>query len=279
MNYRECYENGRKRLMQSGVPEAELTARLLLEYVCGTDRNTLLVHGDREVPETECRTYEEFIAKRCKRIPLQYLTGIQNFMGLDFEVDEHVLIPRQDTEILVEEVMKHLHDGMRILDMCTGSGCILVSLLYYSNRCSGIGVDLSEEALTVAKRNAEKLLGENADISFVQSDLFCEISGKYEIIVSNPPYIERKEILGLMPEVREYEPISALDGGDDGLDFYRAIIEQGTKYLFGGGMLFFEIGYDQGAAVKQLMEHKGFREVSIVPDYAGLERVVYGTWF
>ena len=278
MNYRECYEKGKNMLLESGVPEPELDARFLLEFICRTDRNTLLVHGDREVTEPEQSAYEALLEKRCARIPLQHLTGMQNFMGLDFLVNEHVLIPRQDTEILVEEVLKNLHDGMRVLDLCTGSGCILISLLHYTNGCSGVGADISGEALAVAGKNAMRLLGEQR-LNFVQGDLFENISGQFEIIVSNPPYIEPQVIPELMPEVREHEPLAALDGGVDGLDFYRKIVAESPRYLCGGGMLFFEIGYNQGEAVKQLMMRTGFHEVCVLQDYAGLDRVVYGTWF
>lgn len=139
MEYRSLYALGKEKLAAAGIPEADLDARLLLEYVCHTSRNDLLVHGDREVAETEQQAYEQLLAKRAEHIPLQQLTGEQEFMGLTFSVNEHVLIPRQDTEVLVEEVMKNLHDGFRILDLCTGSGCILLSLLHYSNDCSGVG--------------------------------------------------------------------------------------------------------------------------------------------
>lgn len=278
MIYRECYDWGRAALETAGVPEAELEARLLLEYVCETNRNTLLAHGDREVTAEEQSRYESLIARRADRIPLQHLTGVQEFMGLTFRVNEHVLIPRQDTEILVEEVMRKLHDGMRILDMCTGSGCILISLLHYSNGCDGVGADISREALEVAEENAKRLLGSEQSVRFRQSNLFEAISGKYEIIVSNPPYIERGDIPGLMPEVRDHEPMTALDGGEDGLDFYREIIRESREYLAGGGMLFFEIGCSQGAAVQECMRQNGFVETVIVKDYSGLDRVVYGTW-
>ena len=280
MTYRECYEEGRIALAAAEVPEADLDARLLLEHVCGTDRNTLLAHGDREVTVQEQQLYEKMIAGRRERVPLQHLTGSQNFMGLDFIVNEHVLIPRQDTEILAEELLKELHDGMRILDMCTGSGCILISLMHYSNGCSGTGTDISAEALAVARENAARLLGEDKlqKLELIQGDLFENVAGKYEIIVSNPPYIQREVIPGLMPEVREHEPVTALDGGEDGLDFYRRIVAEGRQYLSGGGMLFFEIGYDQGTSVKRLMEESGFAEVRIIQDYAGLDRVVWGTW-
>ena len=280
MTYRECYEQGCRTLQAAGIEEAALDARLLLEAVCGTDRNDLLVHGEQQVaPEAE-EKYLNWIRQRAEHIPLQQLTGEQDFMGLTFTVNEHVLIPRQDTEILVEEVLKELHDGMRVLDMCTGSGCILLSLLHYSNDCEGLGVDLSAEALEVAGRNVLKVLTpEKAEHAhFLQSDLFEKVEGKFEIIVSNPPYIASAEVEKLMPEVRDHEPRMALDGTEDGLYFYRRIIEEAGKHLVSSGMLFFEIGYDQGQAVSELMRARGYLEVQVVQDYAGLDRVVLGTY-
>jgi len=280
MTYRECYEQGCCTLQAAGIEEAALDARLLLEAVCGTNRNDLLVHGEQPVaPEAE-EKYLNWIRQRAEHIPLQQLTGEQGFMGLTFSVNEHVLIPRQDTEILVEEVLKELHDGMRVLDMCTGSGCILLSLLHYSNDCEGLGVDLSAEALEVAGRNVLKVLTpEKAEHAhFLQSDLFEKVEGKFEIIVSNPPYIASAEVDRLMPEVRDHEPRMALDGTEDGLEFYRRIIAEAGQYLVSSGMLFFEIGYDQGQAVSELMREHGYREVQVVQDYAGLDRVVYGTY-
>ena len=280
MTYRECYEQGCRTLQAAGIEEAALDARLLLEAVCGTDRNDLLVHGEQPVaPEAE-EKYLNWIRQRAEHIPLQQLTGEQDFMGLTFNVNEHVLIPRQDTEILVEEVLKELHDGMRVLDMCTGSGCILLSLLHYSNDCEGLGVDLSAEALEVAGRNVLKVLTpEKAEHAhFLQSDLFEKVEGKFEIIVSNPPYIASAEVEKLMPEVRDHEPRMALDGTEDGLHFYRRIIEEAGKHLVSSGMLFFEIGYDQGQAVSKLMRTEGYCEVQVVQDYAGLDRVVLGTY-
>ena len=280
MTYRECYEQGCRTLQAAGIEEAALDARLLLEAVCGTDRNDLLVHGEQPVaPEAE-EKYLNWIRQRAEHIPLQQLTGEQGFMGLTFSVNEHVLIPRQDTEILVEEVLKELHDGMRVLDMCTGSGCILLSLLHYSNDCEGLGVDLSAEALEVAGRNVLKVLTpEKAEHAhFLQSDLFEKVEGKFEIIVSNPPYIASAEVEKLMPEVRDHEPRMALDGTEDGLYFYRRIIEEAGKHLVSSGMLFFEIGYYQGQAVSELMRTEGYCEVQVVQDYAGLDRVVFGTY-
>lgn len=280
MTYRKCYEQGCRTLQAAGIEEAALDARLLLEAVCGTDRNDLLVHGEQPVaPEAE-EKYLNWIRQRAEHIPLQQLTGEQDFMGLTFNVNEHVLIPRQDTEILVEEVLKELHDGMRVLDMCTGSGCILLSLLHYSNDCEGLGVDLSAEALEVAGRNVLKVLTpEKAEHAhFLQSDLFEKVEGKFEIIVSNPPYIASVEVEKLMPEVRDHEPRMALDGTEDGLYFYRRIIEEAGKHLVSSGMLFFEIGYDQGQAVSELMRTEGYCDVQVVQDYAGLDRVVFGTY-
>ena len=275
MTYRELFEYGKKQLEDAGIEEAALDARLLLEYICHTDRNALLVHGDSVRSNLEEQFYRMVIEKRAQRIPLQHITGQQEFMGLTFKVNEHVLIPRQDTEILVEEAMRYLSDGMRILDICTGSGCILLSLLKYSNECEGLGVDISDDALAVTRENAQNL---GLETEFRHSDLLEKVEGKFDMIVSNPPYIETAVIDTLMPEVREHEPMLALDGREDGLYFYRRIVEQCTSYMTRGARLFFEIGYDQGEAVKDMMIHKGFCEVEIIKDYAGLDRVVTGCW-
>ncbi len=302
MTYRELYEQGCETLKNVGIAEASLDARLLLEYVCHTNRNDLLVHGERPVENEQQVQYEQLLGKRAARIPLQHLLGLQEFMGLEFYVNEHVLIPRQDTEILVEEVLKELHDGMHILDMCTGSGCILLSLLHYSNDCTGVGVDISPEALQVAMKNAAHILGNNdnthvqsaaseitdnddnavedvvCSAQFIQSNLFEKVTGRFDLIVSNPPYIQSAVIDTLMPEVRDHEPRLALDGTEDGLFFYRKIVEESTDFLVSGGMLYFEIGYEQAESVSLLMRDAGFVEVNVVKDYAGLDRVVYGTY-
>ncbi len=277
MNYRECFEEGRRILTEAQIAEADLDARLLLEHVCGTSRHDLLVHGDKEVTEDQGSTYMSFVNKRAEHIPLQHLTGVQDFMGLTFQVNEQVLIPRQDTEILVEEVLKDLHDGMRILDMCTGSGCILISLLHYSNDCVGVGADISEGALDVARENGKRILGDR-EYQWIHSDLFEKVEGKFDRIISNPPYIRSEVIETLMPEVRKHEPLSALDGREDGLYFYRRIIEESQDHLVHGGQLYFEIGFDQAAQVSFLMEEAGFTDIQVVQDYAGLDRVVYGTY-
>lgn len=276
MIYRECYDAGKRLLTEAGLEEAALDARLLLEHVCGTNRNDLLVHGDREVTSQMQEQYFDNISRRQARIPLQHITGVQEFMGLEFNVNEHVLIPRQDTEILVEEVMKDEYDGSRILDMCTGSGCILISLLHYSNCCEGVGVDISADALQVAVENAGKLLAEEKRPAFIESNLFEKVDGTFDIIVSNPPYIRTAVIDTLMPEVRKHEPMLALDGSTDGLFFYRKIVEEAPTYLNKGGRLYFEIGHEQGTEVSELMENAGFMQVRVIKDYAGLDRVVSG---
>lgn len=273
MNYTEAFLMGMQKLKEAQIGEAQLDARLLLEEVCGTDHNTLLCHGDREVSEAEEEQYRKALEQRAVHVPLQHLLGYQEFMGLRFQVNEYVLIPRQDTEILVEEAMRYLHDGMRILDLCTGSGCILLSLLHYSNDCEGVGVDISKEALQVAAQNAE-LLGIRAD--FLKSDLYEKVTGKFDLLVSNPPYIERKVIPTLMEEVREYDPYIALDGGEDGLDFYRRIIGGAQDYLKRGGQILMEIGSGQAKAVSELLREAGFKEIDVCRDFAGLDRVASG---
>ena len=283
--YETLYRWGAGQLALAEVPDAGTDARLLIEWCCGTDRNTLLVHGSRTITAEENEKYRQAVERRKCRVPLQYITGEQEFMGLTFKVNKSVLVPRPDTEILVEEVMRNLHDGMRILDMCTGSGCILLSLMHYSNDCTGLGVDISAEALQTAKMNAESILrispdSEESSVTFLQSDLFggVEAEDRFDIIVSNPPYIRTEIIDTLMPEVRDYEPVLALDGKEDGLFFYRRIIAQAGAYLYGGGMLFLEIGYDQGEDVGRLMEAEGYLQVEIFKDYAGNDRVVQGVW-
>lgn len=283
MTYREFYEYGKSRLAEAGIAEAGLDARILLEYVCHADRNELILYADRERSSMEEQFYRMVIEKRASRVPLQHITGEQEFMGLSFQVNEHVLIPRQDTEILVEEAMRHLGDGMRILDLCTGSGCILLSLLKYSNECEGIGIDISEEALKTARENAERL---GLDAVFLAGDLFGPLADfmsertpdrLFDMVVSNPPYIETAVIDTLMPEVREHEPFCALDGGADGLQFYRRILAEAPAHMRRGAVLLFEIGCGQGEAVARLMQETGFVQVEVLQDYAGLDRVVCGS--
>lgn len=273
MTYREAYEFGSRELETCGITEAKLDARLLLEAVCNTNRNDLLVHGDNPISGEEEGTYREWIAKRACHIPLQQITGVQEFMGLTFQVNENVLIPRQDTETLVEEAMIEVPDESSVLDLCTGSGCILLSLMKYKNGIEGLGADISKEALCVAEENNRRL-GLNA--RFLQSDMFDKISGKFDAILSNPPYIRSDVIPTLMEEVKDHEPLSALDGKEDGLFFYRILTSQAAEYLQNGGILMVEIGYDQGEEVFELFRINGYKDIQIINDLAGLQRVVKG---
>lgn len=265
-------KQGSDRLRDAGIAEADLDAAYLLEYVLHIDRMAFLMDKEKEVSLEDASRYMEQIEVRAKHIPLQHITGEQEFMGYSFLVNEHVLIPRQDTEVLVEQVAK-LADGKRVLDVCTGSGCIILSLDQLCNLTKAVGVDLSTEALKVARANGMRL---DSSVEWIESDLFANVTGTFDIIVSNPPYIETKVIDGLMEEVRCHEPMMALDGGEDGLYFYRKIVEESPKYLTNNGYLCFEIGYNQGEEVKALMEHAGFQECQVIKDLAGLNRVVMG---
>lgn len=273
MTLREAWNHGKKRLTAAEVPDADLDAWYLLEWCTGVSRSHYLAYPDEIISHDQEEQYRASLVKRERRIPLQQITGEQEFMGLSFYVNEHVLIPRQDTEILVEETAKFLRDGMQFLDLCTGSGCILLSLLHLKPGVEGTGVDLSPEALKVAEKNRERL---GAKAALIQSDLFDKIESAFDVIVSNPPYIKRAEIETLMDEVRLHEPYMALDGHEDGLYFYRKIAEEAPKYLRAGGGLFLEIGCDQGACVAELLRQQGFADVKVVKDLAGLDRVVEG---
>lgn len=273
--YKDALEYGKQRLLECEIEDANLDAWLLLEYVSGISRSWYFVHEDEEISENDIEEYQILIEQRGKHIPLQQLTKEAYFYGMKFFVNENVLIPRQDTEVLVEQVLSLSKgkENLKLLDMCTGSGCILLALLANLKQASGTGVDLSEKALEVAQRNGKEL---GIEVSWVQSDLFDKVSGSYDIIVSNPPYIETSVIEGLMDEVKLYEPRMALDGTEDGLFFYREITMQAGKYLKNNGILAFEIGYNQGKAVSEFMKENGYKEVQVLQDFAGLDRVVTG---
>ena len=272
---KDALEYGKQRLLECEIEDANLDAWLLLEYVSGISRSWYFIHEDEEISEDDIEEYQILIEQRGKHIPLQQLTKEAYFYGMKFFVNENVLIPRQDTEVLVEQVLSLSKgkENLKLLDMCTGSGCILLALLANLKQASGTGVDLSEKALEVAQRNGEEL---GIEVSWVQSDLFDKVSGSYDIIVSNPPYIETSVIEGLMDEVKLYEPRMALDGTEDGLFFYREITMQAGKYLKNNGILAFEIGYNQGKAVSEFMKENGYKEVQVLQDLAGLDRVVTG---
>ena len=281
MTLRDLLTEGEHALQSAGIEDWKMDAWYLMEETLQVIRTRYLMDSGRAVSEEEKTRYLEQIDKRASHIPLQHLTGHQEFMGLNFQVSEDVLVPRQDTEILVEEALKYVHSGMKLLDMCTGSGCILLSIVKLAaelkdcKEVTGTGVDLSEKALKIAQENRRNL-GLEQTTALLQSDLFEQVNGTYDMIVSNPPYIASEVITTLSEEVKDHEPMMALDGGTDGLDFYRIIIEKSPAYLAPKGMLFFEIGYDQGASVSQLME-KNFENIHVIRDLAGLDRVVYGT--
>ncbi len=268
--YKELLQNAKYKLKQQGIADADIDAWYLLSHVFHINRTDLFLYGDNPVPEDLNTKYQELINQRVAHIPLQYITGMQEFMGLEFNVSEDVLIPRQDTEILALEVLRFC-DGKTVLDMCTGSGCIIISVAKLGRPIKAVGSDISIKALEVANSNAVK---HKVEVEFLQSDLFNQISGSFDIIVSNPPYIPTDEIMELMPEVKDHEPISALDGSSDGLYFYRRISKEAIKHLHRGGVILFEIGYNQGDDVKQILLNEGFTDVVIKKDLSGLDRVV-----
>ena len=298
MTLGELYFWGQEELQKNSVADAQLDAWYLLEYVSGVSRAMYYAYPEKELAEADAEHYRSLIRKRAERIPLQHLTGSQEFMGLEFKVNDSVLIPRQDTEILVEHALELLakrkgsmagegSHSIRILDMCTGSGCILISTLYYGRKIfagagdekkaslEGTGADLSEGALELAVENAAR---HSVEASWIQGDLFENIEDRYHMILSNPPYIRTAEIEELQEEVRLHDPRMALDGREDGLYFYRRIVSEAREHLEPGGVLAFEIGYDQAEAVSSLMEQAGYTQVSVKKDLAGLDRVVYGRY-
>ena len=290
MTLEQAYNMGTQSLMNAGIADAKLDAWYLMEHVTGMSKATYLAHTTDTLEKEQEEKYLEYINQRAKRIPLQHLTGVQEFMGFEFIVNEHVLVPRQDTEILVEEAVDLLKEKftetykeegktLRMLDMCTGSGCILISLLRWLKKTGvnmeGTGVDISENALEVAVKNAEKM---QVNAEMIKSDLFENISGKYELIISNPPYIRTAEIETLDPEVRVHDPYLALDGKEDGLHFYRKIINESKNYMVPGGLLMFEIGCDQGKEVSDMMKEAGYKSVTVKKDFSSLDRVVFGMY-
>lgn len=266
----QAFLEGKHILMEADIEEAMLDAWYLMEHCFGITRASYYMNTKAEVDPEKYTWYQTCIERRRQRIPLSHITESREFYGYSFFVNENVLTPRQETELLVEEVLK-VCEGKRVLDLCTGSGCIIISLAKLGNLKEAIGIDISEKALEVAKKNQERL---EASVTFIQSDLFEEVEGTYDIIVSNPPYIPTKEIEELMPEVRDHEPMLALDGTEDGLAFYRKIIENAKNYLNEGGAVLFEIGHDQGDAVKQLFIQNEFTNVQVLQDLTGRDRIV-----
>lgn len=269
-SYEQLLLDAAERLKEAEIADADIDAWYLLELVTGMSRASYFLEKYNRPSDEEIRKYEELLEKRISHIPLQHITGRQEFMGLDFIVSEDVLCPRQDTETLVESVLEYT-SGRKVLDVCTGSGCIAVALMKLGNASCCDAVDLSEAALDIAKQNAEF---NDVSINFIKSDMFEKIDGKYDIIVSNPPYIRPDVIETLMPEVREHEPLMALDGGSDGLDFYRIIAAQSKEHLEENGILAVEIGYDQWEDVSELFRQNGFRDIVRIKDLSQNDRVV-----
>ena len=263
--------DGTKMLTQAGIDEAELDAGYILEYITGLNSAQYFIHSEDIIEKNKAEEFFRLIERRSKRIPLSYVIGTRDFFGLTFKVDENVLIPEQETELLVEEVIKH-SEGKSVLDMCTGSGCIAISIALFGKPSRVSASDISPKALEVARENAKSLKA--GEISFIQGDMFENVTDKFDIIVSNPPYIETGEIDELMPEVRDYIPRLALDGDIDGLKFYRIISKEAVKKLNKNGRIFYEIGYNQSRAVASILLENGFTDVKIMKDYSGLDRIV-----
>ena len=263
--------DGAKMLTQAGIDEAELDAGYILEYITGLNSAQYFIHSEDIIEKNKAEEFFRLIERRSKRIPLSYVIGTRDFFGLTFKVDENVLIPEQETELLVEEVIKH-SEGKSVLDMCTGSGCIAISIALFGKPSKVAASDISEKALKVARENAKSLKA--GEISFIQGDMFENVTDKFDIIVSNPPYIETGEIDELMPEVRDYIPRLALDGDIDGLKFYRIISKEAVKKLNKNGRIFYEIGYNQSRAVASILFENGFTDITVIKDYSGLDRIV-----
>ena len=275
MNYYEWMQWAKDELENAGIADAKTDAWLLMAYVTGFSRNAFFMQGQTEMPDALLQQYKKLTERRKQHIPLQHITGVQEFMGLDFFVNEDVLIPRQDTETLVETTLNILKDKDSVLDMCTGSGCILISLLKMAKgrQLFGTGADLSERALVVAQKNAQK---HQTEATFIQSDCFENITDQYAVIVSNPPYIRTREIDNLMPEVKEHDPYMALDGREDGLYFYQVLTRQAPAHLKNGGYLLYEIGNSQGREVRDILKKNGFLDIQVIQDLSGNDRVVCG---
>ncbi len=299
MTYREALEAGVRRLEAAGVPDAQWDAFCLWERASGQSRAAYLTHREEAAEKAWLAEFQRLTALREKRIPLQHLLGEAWFMGLPFFVNREVLIPRPETELLAERVLADWTDrkpteagqgggrpaaaensepqGLRLLDMCTGSGCLAVSLAVLGHFSRVAAADISPEALAVARRNAER---NGVAVDFFQGDLFGGLpaGSTYQVLVSNPPYIPTGDLETLMPEVRDHDPRLALDGGADGLDFYRRLAWEAVPFLAPEARVYWEIGWDQGPAVRRILEEAGYGNVQVLPDLAGKDRMVTGEW-
>ena len=269
-SYKDVLEEGSKYLLDRDIEEGKIDAWYLFSHIFSIDRARYFLINDKEVSEFQYNEYMDLIKIRANHVPLQHILGYTEFMGLKFNVNEYVLIPRQDTEVLVHEVMK-VSEGKNVLDLCTGSGCIIVSLKKLGSINKAVASDISKEALKLAKENADI---NDASVTFIESDLFSNIEDKFDIIVSNPPYIPAGDIEKLSIEVKEHEPHLALDGKEDGLYFYRLIAKDVKNYIDKEGYLFIEIGYNQAEDLVSILESEGIKEVEVIKDLVGLDRVI-----
>ncbi len=271
-SFKDALEEGTKYLIEHNIDNGKVDAWHLFSHLININRADYFLHSGKEISNLQYNQYMDLIKKRADNLPLQYIIGYQDFMGLKIKVNKDVLIPRLDTEVLVEEILK-VSKGKDVLDLCTGSGCIIISLMKYGSINSGIGADISKNALAIARENATINW---LDVNFVESDLFSNVEDKFDIIVSNPPYIPKNDISGLSKEVRDHEPHLALDGKEDGLYYYRQIAKELKEYLRPKGFVFFEIGYNQAEALTKILEAKGIEEIEVLKDLAGLDRIIKG---
>ena len=281
MKIKEALKKANQILIQNNIDEVFLKSRILLAHILNVEKEYLIIHDDEVLLSLQENEFFEKVNKLCSGVPIQYLTNSQEFMGFNFYVDENVLIPQPDTEILVENVIsiiknlqKSCQKEITVLDLCTGSGIIGVCLKKYLQNVNVLSSDISSNALEIAKKNANL---QNVKIDFIKSDLFENIDEKFDVIVSNPPYIKTDKINELSKEVKN-EPRLALDGGQDGLDFYRRIIKESTNFFRKTGYLALEIGYDQKEAVENLFKNFKYKEIKIFKDLSDIERVIIGKY-
>ncbi len=277
MKIKELLDKGEKQLTDKGKESAKLEAMLLLSHLTGMDRTELFISHENEVPDSVIESYLALIEKRVEGIPLQHIVGSANFMGLEFKVSPDVLIPRPETELLVEEALKILTPDSRVLELCTGSGCIALSIMKLYPGVTMVASDISPAAVHVAVENAEALevpMGEGpGKIDFKIGDLFEHVYDKFDLIIVNPPYIRTDDIKNLEPEVKDHDPLMALDGGPDGLFFYRRLIYEAKNYLNPEGKLLLEIGYDQAPDITALAGD-AYKNIKVIKDYSGNDRIM-----
>ena len=277
MTIGEALDWGGRERTEAGIEEGAEEAKILLSELTGIGKLDFFLKREEDLPADVEKQYRAFLGKRKKRIPLQMILGYTEFMGLEFEVSPATLVPRADTEVVCEKALSFLTEGMRILDLCTGTGCVLLSLLEMRKNTSGVGTDISEDAVELSELNAERL-GLSGRAEFLTGDLYAPLpaGSRFDLIIANPPYIKSEEIENLMPEVRDHEPRRALDGGADGLTYYRRIADGAADYLAPGGLLLFETGFDQGEQVTEILKENGFSNIILKKDYGGNVRVCGG---